>query len=100
EHLSAHGHRAIGLVNGPISMASAVQRADAFRAALATFGLQHRREWEVSGDFREEGGFAAATELLSGSERPTAVIVANNLMALGAVHAAAELTLRLPDDLA
>ena len=100
EHLCAHGHRAMGLVNGPISMVSAVQRADAFRAALAALGLEHRQEWEVSGDFREEGGFAAATELLSRSRRPTAVVVANNLMALGTLHAAAELGLRLPEDVA
>jgi LacI family transcriptional regulator len=100
EHLSAHGHRAIGLVNGPISMVSAVQRMEAFRTALAACGLEHRPEWEVSGDFREEGGFAAARQLLSRAERPTAVVVANNLMALGTVRAAAELALRLPDDLA
>jgi LacI family transcriptional regulator len=81
-------------------MVSAVQRMEAFRTALAACGLEHRPEWEVSGDFREEGGFAAATQLLSRAERPTAVVVANNLMALGTVRAAAELALRLPDDLA
>jgi LacI family transcriptional regulator len=100
EHLAGHGHRAIGLVNGPLSMVSAVQRAEAFRMALGRLGLEHRPEWEGSGDFRTEGGFAAATELLGRSERPTAVVVANNLMALGTVRAVTQLGLRMPEDLA
>ena len=100
EHLAMHGHRAIGLLNGPFSIISAVQRAQAFRAALAALGLEHRNNWEVSGDFREEGGFVAATQLLGRPDRPTAVVVANNLMALGTVRAASELSLRLPQDLA
>jgi LacI family transcriptional regulator len=83
-----------------MSMVSAVQRADAFRTALRALGLEHRPEWEVSGDFREEGGFGAATHLLTPAERPTALVIANNLMALGTVRAAAELRLRLPEDIA
>src|SRR5712692_4218858 len=100
EHLVAHGHRAIGLLNGPTGLPSAVQRADAYRAALRAHGLELRPEWEVAGDFREEGGYAAARPLLGTADRPTALLVANNLMALGTMRAAAELAVRLPADLA
>jgi LacI family transcriptional regulator len=100
EHLLAHGQRAIGLLNGPSELASATQRADAFRAALRAHGLEPRPDWELAADFRAEGGYVAARELLSRPERPTALLVANNLMALGTVRAAREVALRVPDDLA
>jgi LacI family transcriptional regulator len=100
DHLVAHGHRDIGLVNGPRELTSAIERAQAFHAALRAHGLEPRPEWEVGGDFREQGGYLAAHALLSLSERPTAVVVANNLMALGTIRAARELAVRLPDDLA
>jgi LacI family transcriptional regulator len=100
EHLHAHGHRAIGLVNGPAEMASAGQRADAFHAVLRARGLEDGSARQAHGDFREEGGYQAARTLLDSSNRPTALLVANNLMALGAIRAAAELGVRIPEDLA
>jgi LacI family transcriptional regulator len=100
EHLHAHGHVAIGLVNGPAEMASAGQRADAFHAALLARGLEQTSTRQAHGDFREEGGYQAAKTLLESTYRPTALLVANNLMALGAIRAAAELGLHIPEDLA
>jgi LacI family transcriptional regulator len=100
EHLVAHGQRDIGLINGPRELASAIERAEAFHAVLRAHGREPCAEWEVGGDFREQGGYLAARALLSLSDRPTAVVVANNLMALGTIRAANELALRVPDDLA
>jgi LacI family transcriptional regulator len=100
EHLAAHGHRAIALVNGPADLVTARQRSDAFRAALRALGLEHRASWEAAADFREEGGYRAAKSLLAQDNRPTGLLVANNLMALGTMRAASELKLRVPDELA
>jgi LacI family transcriptional regulator len=77
-----------------------VQRADAFRSTLRAHGLEYRLDWDVAGDFREQGGYHAARTLLGLVEPPNAVLVANNLMALGTMRAAAELSVRLPQDLA
>jgi LacI family transcriptional regulator len=100
EHLVAHGHRGIGLINGPAVLASAIQRAQAFDAVMRSRGLEPRAEFQVAADFREEGGYQAAQSLLRLPERPTALLIANNLMALGTMRAAAELGVRLPADLA
>jgi LacI family transcriptional regulator len=100
DHLHAHGHRAMGLVNGPRGMASAEQRAEAFGRAFRARGLDEHPAWQTHGDFRETGGYAAAKALLTSGDRPTALLVANNLMALGTLRAAAELGLRVADDLA
>ena len=100
EHLHAHGHTAIGLLNGPADLASAMQRSDAFHAALRTRGLANGSAVQAHGDFREEGGYQATKTLLESAQRPTALLVANNLMALGAIRAATELGVGIPDDLA
>ncbi|HEY3058927.1 MAG TPA: LacI family DNA-binding transcriptional regulator [Chloroflexota bacterium] len=100
EHLFAHGHQRIALLNGPSGLASAKQRSDAYRTVLRAHGLEPRLDWEVAADFREQGGFEAARALLSLAEPPSAVLVANNLMALGTLRAAAKLSVRVPEDLA
>ena len=101
EHLYlAHGHTRLGIISGPHSVGSAAQRARAFADALDDLGLERRAEWDVEGNFREEGGQAAAARLLEAADRPAAVLVANNRMTLGALRATRDLGLRVPDDVA
>jgi DNA-binding LacI/PurR family transcriptional regulator len=50
------------------------------------------------GDFTEEGGYRATLELLSRDPRPTAIFAPNDLVAIGALSAADELNLRVPED--
>ena len=54
--------------------------------------------WEVVGDFTVRGGLAATRLLLEADPRPTAVFAASDEMAVGAVHAAREAGLRVPED--
>jgi LacI family transcriptional regulator len=100
DHLHAHGHRSVGLLNGPAGLPSALQREEAFAAALRAHDLEAQPGWQMHADFRESGGYVAARELLGGPNRPTALLVANNLMALGVIRAAAELHVGVPDELA
>src|SRR5918912_852823 len=98
EHLVGHGHTRLAIISGPHSVGSAAQRARAFADALERLGLERRAAWDIEGDFREAGGHAAATRLLDAADRPAAVLVANNRMMLGALRAAQDLGLRIPDD--
>ena len=100
EHLHAHGYTRLGIISGPHSVGSAAQRARAFADTLERLALERRAAWNVEGNFREEGGHAAATRLLEAADRPSAVLVANNRMTLGALRAARDLGLRVPDDVA
>ena len=100
EHLLGHGHTRLAIISGPHSVGSAAQRARAFADALERLGLERRAAWDIEGDFREAGGHAAATRLLDAADRPAAVLVANNRMMLGALRAAQDLGLRIPDDVA
>lgn len=99
DHLLELGHQDIGFIAGPTSLNSAQARKEAFRAALRAHGLHVRPEWIVTAEMRVEGGRAAMGQLLGQSQRPTAVITSNDLMAIGALQAAHEAGVRVPEEL-
>lgn len=100
EHLTALGHRRIGLISGPENTTPGRQRLEGYLTGLRDAGLPTHDELITFGDFRESGGARAAAQLLSLSTPPTAIISANNLMSLGALAELARLEIRIPTDIA
>ncbi len=100
EHLIAMGHRAIALLGGPPQHSTASEREAGYDDALREAGLPRRPELTGHGNFRQEGGYDAMRALLQVPNPPTAVFVANNLMALGALRAIHESGRRIPLDIA
>lgn len=100
-HLIGLGHRRMGMIVGQQDISTAVERHDGFRRALKQAGLAYNAELVLSGHHREDDGYRAAKKLLSlsSAERPTALFVGNNEMTVGAVLAARELGLRIPEDI-
>jgi DNA-binding LacI/PurR family transcriptional regulator len=98
-HLAALGHRRVGFLSGPVRLRSLRKRLDAFRASLARHLPGARRPAIFYGDLRLEGGRAAAREVLRTRERPTALVAANDLMALGAMRELQAAGLSVPRDL-
>jgi DNA-binding LacI/PurR family transcriptional regulator len=98
EHLVSLGHRKITYVSGPIRLRSAAKRREAFRQCVARH-LPGTRPAIYEGDFRIEGGRRAACEMLERGRLPTAVVAANDLMALGAMQEFRAAGLRIPRDI-
>ncbi|MBZ6072093.1 substrate-binding domain-containing protein [Aeromonas schubertii] len=98
-HLIALGHRKIGCITGPRSRAPGADRLAGFIDALQEAGLPLHSEWIVEGAFDCASGHRAMQSLLALPERPTALFVCNDMMAMGAVSAATEAGLRIPEDL-
>lgn len=98
QHLTALGHRRIACIGGPAGVATADQRAEGWRMALAGLGLSSAGLLQP-GDFTSEGGYAAMHAILRQTPRPSAVFVANDLMAIGALCAAHECGVAVPDEL-
>jgi len=97
-HLVSLGHRRIAFIGGPASLPSAEKRLEAFRGSLR----RHLPEAPVlvyHGDFKLEGGRRAACEIMAGRERPTAVVAANDMMALGAMGEFRAAGLDIPRDI-
>lgn len=97
EHLVALGHRHIACIGGPADLSPSAQRIQGWRNALAAAGLADDLLWHS--DFSSQGGFTAMQEILQSAHRPTAVFVCNDLMGIGALSAAHEAGLRVPQDL-
>lgn len=98
EHLIQKGHRRIGFLNGESWMDAAVDRLKGYRQALATHDIPFDTTLMRNGDWLPLKGYELAKELLTLRDRPTAILCANDLMALGAMEAAAELGLRVPEE--
>jgi LacI family transcriptional regulator len=99
EYLIKKGHRRIGFINGESWMDAATERLRGYRQALATHDIAFDAALMREGDWLPLKGYQLAKELLSAANRPTAILCANDLMALGAIEAAAELGIQVPDDL-
>jgi LacI family transcriptional regulator len=99
EHLLALGHRRIGVISGPPGYASSAERAVGCRQALADAGITPDPTLWVEADFEIGPGAAGAAQLLELAEPPTAIFGGNDAIACGALRAAHERGLRVPQDL-
>ena len=92
------GYRRLGLLTGPESLLTAVERTDGLRDGLAARGISPVTA--VPGEFTRDGGYEAMTEMLDrhGSELDCVVAV-NDVMAVGAMAACRDRGLSLPADL-
>jgi DNA-binding LacI/PurR family transcriptional regulator len=99
EHLVKLGHERIGIINGRMTTTNALERFQAFQENLAEHKLEFHQEWAADGDFEEEGGYKAALKILTAVRRPSAILCASDLMALGAIRALKEKGVNVPEDI-
>ncbi len=98
KYLTGLGHRRIAFIAGRPDIGSALLRMNGYRDALAQAGLPVDDTLIASGDFSTETGRVCARQLLTMSDRPTAIFAANDQSAIGVYQAVEELKLRVPDD--
>jgi LacI family transcriptional regulator len=98
-HLHGLGHRRIATITGMLESRPGIDRLRGYRAAAQALGLAYRDEYVAYGDFYAESGREATERLLALPDPPTAIFAAADLMAIGAIRAAAEVGLRVPEDL-
>ncbi|HHY49363.1 MAG TPA: LacI family transcriptional regulator, partial [Alphaproteobacteria bacterium] len=98
EHLIRFGHRRIAHIAGRAGLWTAERRLEGFRTTMAAAGIEVDESLIVDGDYEGEVAYAQAMRLLTRSDRPTAIIAANNVMALGTLQALNDLGFRCPED--
>ena len=98
-YLLSFGHRRIGLIYGVGGHELGEDRLHPYQAALKAAGIPVQKELIVDCGPAIEDGYQAALKLLKLPSRPTAIIAINDLLAISAVRAAADLGLRVPADL-
>lgn len=97
EHLVQLGHQHIALLAGPHSSVSARLRLAGWHKYLAHYQLHPFAE--IEGDWSAISGFQQTMQMLNGGHIPTAMLVANDQMALGAMRAISEFGLRVASDI-
>ena len=108
QHLIHLGHTRIATFSGPLNdpqpWNSAQERHRGWLHTIQENHLPVREEWIVRSPYSYEGGYAAAQEWLQGlkkeRERPTAIFVSNDTMAVGVLKALLEAGLQLPEEMA
>ncbi|MEU6059651.1 LacI family DNA-binding transcriptional regulator [Streptomyces sp. NPDC047097] len=99
EHLLGLGHRRLGYVAGPVERTTTRHRLEGHRAAMTAAGLGADLDrLTVHGPYDRRSGYEAACELLRREPGLTALVAANDTVALGVCAALRDQGLRIPDD--
>ena len=91
------GHRHVGAIFGPRSTSTGESRESVLRELLDEHEIRLRRQDVRHGPFDFDTGFRACLELLDGDQPPTVLVCANDVVALGAMNAAAERGAAVPE---
>ena len=100
EHLLRLGHQRIGLIAGRPPLSTSQERLAGYRHALEEAGIPFDDSLVGRGESRQLEAERATRVMLASDHRPTALLVSNGLMTLGALEAIHGLGLRIPDDVA
>lgn len=96
-YLIERGHRDIGTIHGQLARNTGNNRYRGFLKALQEANINHHDEWVIAGDFEPKSGYEAMCQILTQEHRPTAIFCGGDVMAMGAICAANELRLRVPE---
>ncbi len=99
EHLLSQGHRRIGHLGGPVGLSTADEREQGYRQALSAAGVEIEPQWVQRGEYKQEAGYRLMQACLAQPPWPTAVLAANNALAVGALAALRERGLNVPRDM-
>ena len=99
EYLVKLGHTRIGYIAGPKGMKSTRERLEGFCDALEKHGCKPARDMLARGAYTFESGMECTHTLLENPNPPTAIFASNDEMAVGAINAAREMGLKVPEDL-
>ncbi len=100
QHLIQTGHQQIGFLAGPTKSFSGQGRLQGYQAAMQAAGLAPDPDWVINCQPTAEGGILATREILLRCPELTALFCYNDLVAVGALHACAELARSVPGDIA
>jgi LacI family transcriptional regulator len=98
EYLLRLGHRRIGFVGGREGISTAADRFAGFAEALSEGGISLDYSLCIDANYRSELANRATVEMLTRTDRPTAIVAANNLTTLGVMQAVSALGFNCPSD--
>ncbi len=99
KYLIGLGHRKIATIHGALNIQSGNERLEGYKQALSDAGIPVQREFIMDGNFYRKTAYEKMSQLLESREAPTAVFVASDEMALGAIKAIKDKGLDVPGNI-
>lgn len=99
EYLIGLGHRRIAFLTGPRNMRSSLDRLTGYQSALAAHKIAQDETLVRSSEWTFDGGYTLTRQLLELPEPPTAIFAGSDEAAFGAIYAAQELEIKIPEEL-
>lgn len=93
------GHKRIGFIGGDINLVVTKERQAGYQEALQNANLEIKEQYIVHEEFLKEGGKEAVSGLMSLDERPDALVVVDDLMAVGVLNMLNEMKIKVPDEI-
>lgn len=100
QHMLDRGHNRIAFITAEDDFAAGARRVEGYRSALDRAGITAEANLVVRAAASLEGGAKAMANLAKLASAPDAVICVSDVMAIGAMYAARDMGLRIPDDVA
>ena len=91
------GHERIAIISGPKNVSTSIDRVTGYRRALKESGLS-KNELIYYGAFNQESGYELTYQAMNHTPRPTAILGANNFIAIGIIKALRDLSMDVPRD--
>ncbi|MGD6802614.1 catabolite control protein A [Rossellomorea vietnamensis] len=99
KELIAKGHKRVAYVSGPFhDKVNNEAKLPGYKKALEEAGIEFNEELVVEGDYTYDSGLEAWQKLRELTDKPTAVFVGNDEMALGVVHGAQDEGVNIPEE--
>ncbi len=101
DHLVKLGHQRIAIItNASMQYSSSKDRLLGYRQSLKTAGLSYDENMVFYGDRTPDSGYHAMKKILSLTERPSAVFIASDTVALGSLNALYQANVKVPEEMA
>ena len=98
EQLIVMGHKRIGIICGPDEIYTAQERLKGYERVHEDYAMKIDKQLIKKGDYQVESGYRLLYELIKMQDPPTAILVTNYEMTLGAIMAINESDIKIPED--
>jgi DNA-binding LacI/PurR family transcriptional regulator len=98
-HLLLQGHQKIGIVTGNSELVVSADRFTGFQRALRQAGYALNPDWVLSAEMLEKNAYHTISMLMNAGDRPTAILVIDDVNAISLIRELTEIGFRVPDDI-
>lgn len=99
KYLAKLNHNKIAFISGPRKYSTGDDRLNGFLQAVKDYDLNPNKNLIVEGDFSETKAWKVTKKILKMDNRPTAILAANDLMALAALDCCVKSDIKVPEDI-